>query len=200
MNKGYFSISFEGGERISPEQFGYLLIKWSHEGAMAALNGLKGTEYSKSPLATAILRNGFLGYIQLLAIHAATYTFYVSKFLRVPNEVHDQVRIGIDNAIKVTRNGNGDFLDSSQAQFLRGSIGAYQKANNEDFSSSQVDDGDAFKVDAIAQKFFEITTPLFPEIKGVSALDHLLLGNVISELPTVLCKALKEDIRLSYVA
>ena len=200
MANGYFLISSDGGERLSPAQYGYWLVRWSHDNAIGSLEELKGKNFAQSPLAKAINVASFWAYIQLLAIYIASYWFYASEFLHV-NEDQSEMKVGLDDGIKDLRQGNGEYLSSFQEKYLRGSISAYLNANIEDIVASRRDDPRIFKPDAsvLARKFFEITVPLYPDIKNASITDQMLIGHFVADMPVYLYKALQEDIRISYV-
>ena len=202
MSNSYFSINSAGGERMTPEQYGYWIVRWSHDGASGTLEDLKAKQFDLSPFVMVFRKSSFWAHMQFMAIYHASYWFYATEFMRVPIEVQERMLIGRTDCIKELRTGSGDRYDSFQEQYFRGSCSAYLKANIEDFVSSQVDDPRVYKPDAsaVAKKFFEITCPLYPDTKSISAADQMLIGHFVSDIPIGLYKALKEDIKMSYVA
>ncbi len=200
MAKGHFLVGSDGGERLSPAQYGYWLVKWSHDNAIESLEELKSKTFARSPLARAINAANFWAYIQLLAIFIATYWFYASEYLHVVED-QSEMKIGLDDAIKELRLSNGERYSGFQEKYLRGSISAYVNANYEDIVASQKDDPSIFKPDAsvLSRKFFELIGPPYPNIKSLTAADQLLIGHFVADLPVYLCKALREEIRISYV-
>ena len=140
-------------------------------------------------------------YIEFMAVYAASYWFYATEFLHV-DEAQNEMKMGLDDGIKGLRLDNGDSFSSFQEKYLRASIGKFFSAILEDYIASRHDDPYVYKADtsAVASKFFELTLPLYPEMKNISAADHLLIGHFVSDIPVLLFKTLQKDIGISYVA
>lgn len=186
---------------MSPRQYGYWLLRWSHDGAIGSLEELKEKQFELSPFARLFCKIPVWAYIELMAVYAASYWFYASNFLHV-NAAQSEMKMGLDDGIKGMRLDNGDCLSNFQEQYLRASIGKFFSSILEDNIASTHGDPYVYKADAsaVASKFFELTLPLYPEMKSISAADHLLIGHFVSDIPVLLFKTLQKDIGISYVA
>lgn len=197
---GHFIVHSKGNERISPEQYGHLLVRWSFESGFSLLNDIKNGDCNTSPFADVIRRNGKLQYLvvfQFSAIYASAYWYYASNFLKVGQDAQDRMKDGLDDGIQSTQI-DGKPLDAFWVQLLRGALSSYLKANISDDVDSITGDG-TFNpnVSAVAKTFFEIHEKYWPDIKPTE-IDRLIIGHYVSDIPVSLYVALKNEIRLDF--
>lgn len=202
MTQGYFQVGGVSGDRLSPQQYGYWLLRWSHDNASGVLEDLKNHNFKDSAYAAAFRSNVFWAYLQFVALHAACYWYYASEVLSVPAEAQHQMKAGLDDAIKDMRNPAGQSLSDFEQKYLRNSISAYFQANIDEYVYATQADPKAFRPDAseLSKKFFEIIAPAYPQVKSVSPVDQILLGHHIAVIPTSLFSTLKNEIKVAYVA
>lgn len=199
--KGFFVIRSEGDKRLSPEEYGHWLFRWSLESGFKFLTDIKNGDCTPSPLAAEIRNNGRLQYLvvfQFTAIIASAYWHYASSILKVGLETQDKMRVGLDDGIQCSRI-DGEAIDPFWVQLFRGALAKYLKANIMDEVDS-ITSSDAFnaEVSAIGKAFFEIHENYFPEIK-VAGIDRAIIGQYVADMPVNLFLALKDEIRLTFV-
>jgi hypothetical protein len=199
--KGFFVIRGQGDKRLSPEQYGHWLFRWSLESGFKFLTEIKNGDCTPSPMATEIRSNGRLQYLvvfQFSAIFASAYWYYASNILKVGLDTQDRMRVGLDDGIQSSRI-DGEPIDLFWTQLFRGALAKYLKANISDGIDGMAN-SDAFNPDvsAIAKAFFEIHEKYFPEIK-VTGIDRSIIGNYVADMPVNLLIALKDEIGLVFV-
>jgi hypothetical protein len=202
VTQGYFEVGGASGDRLSPQQYGYWLLRWSHDNTSGVLEDLKSQTFKDSAYAAAFRGNAFWAYLQFLALHAACYWYYASEVLGVPEEAQHQMKVGLDDAVKDMRNPGGQSLSDFEENYLRSSISAYFQANAAEHDYARKADPRVFRPDAseLSKKFFEIIAPAYPQVKPVSPVDQFLLGHHIAVIPGALFSALKNEIKVAYVA
>lgn len=202
-DSGYFVFRGDGGRRISPEQYGHWLHRWSIESGFKLLSDIKNGDCGSSPIADELGRNGQLHYIvgiQLTAVFAAAYWFYAGDILRVGQDIEVRMKVGLDDGILSTRM-DGKPLEAYGVQLLRSSLLRYYGAIVDDSSKGFDAAGEyAYKANggAVATAFFEILDRYFPDM-GRTATDIVLIGNIVSNIPANLCATLSNEMRMDFV-
>lgn len=178
------------------------MLRWSHDNASGVLEDLKSQTFKDSAYAAAFRGNEFWAYLQFVALHSACYWYYASWILGVPAEAQHEMKVGLDDAVKDMRNPEGRSLADFEEKYLRGSISAYFQANVDEDAYAKKADPKAFRPDAseLSKKFFEIIASAYPQVKSVSPVDQILLAHHIAEIPVALFSALKNEIKIAYVA
>lgn len=199
--KGNFVIRSEGDKRMSPEQYGHWLFRWSMDSGFRLLNDIKNGECGSSPLAAEIRKNGDLQYLvlfQFLAIFVSAYWYYASNILNVGVDIQDRMKVGLDDGIQSSRI-DGKPLDQFWVQLFRGALSKYLNANITDYVDS-VTHGDVYNPDvsAVSRAFFDIHEKYFPQIKATE-IDRLIIGHYVADIPVNLHVALKTEIRLVFL-
>ncbi len=191
MSSSHFYLESEN-KKMTPAEYGYWLVRWSHDGAMGSVDDLKASRYSVAPIVKTILKESFAAYLHYLAIYIASYWFYASIILNAQEATQLEMKRGLDDGIKSLRNG-ADPFDARLVQYLRGAISVYMKAAIDDYDSkidSAIYNPD---INSVGKKHIEMMSQYYD---NMTEIDRFTLGHFVADTPAGIFKSMRDEFKL----
>lgn len=202
MHTGHFLLGKEKLEQLSPKHYGYWLIRWSNDNAVATLNQIVSQELNPSTYSTAFKKSEYYASLQLIALYAACYWVFAVAILTVPTDANEEMKHGLDDGINDLRNPLETELSSSEESYFRTSFRLYIQAILDEKEHASTSDPSVIRpeVSLVSQAFFEQISIAYSDLRSTSFLDRSLLAHQIAEIPPSIFAALQDEIVLTYIA
>ncbi|MGF6813173.1 hypothetical protein OKW30_008390 [Paraburkholderia sp. Clong3] len=137
---------FADGNRLTPRDFGYGLLRFSHEPARELFESCFG-EGGPGPLlpgGALIAANPFVAHLYLTALYVGSYLAYVRFVLKVSDVVLGEVDGGLSRGLNEILAPDGSVFGSTDQQNLRAVIDLFAQAVVDDIQKSDETDPDVF--------------------------------------------------------